>query len=387
MKTPLKAALILGAISCLVMVGFLVEKQEDASDQEEPLDHERLIYLDQNLFEKKGIILHQVKKQILKQSMTIPGRVVINADAVIHFIPQAPGIVKAAKKNIGEMVKPSDVLAVIESRELAEARAAYRGALKTQAFSAENFEREKELFSLHLTSLQDYQTARSELIHHDLDLALATQKLLSMGLSQDELKENREPESLSLYLLRSPIEGTIIEKNIYPGEYVDATKEVYKIADLRKVWGEIALYPKDLIYLKRGDEVEIEDLQGNKGKAQVEFISPIVGEQDHLVKGILIINNFQEQWPPGSFLYVHLQKPATQEELMIPKTAIQTIEGHECVFTLCSEGFQPKRIQVGAESDQFVQILSGLTEDETIASGNTFILKADLLKDEAVDDD
>ena len=70
-------------------------------------------------------------------------------------------------------------------------------------------------------------------------------------------------------------------------------------------------------------------------------------------------------------------------EVVVPKAALQTIKGERVVFVRNDHGFEARKVTIGREDDRTVEIVSGLSEGETIAVSNTFVLKAELGKAEA----
>ena len=79
-----------------------------------------------------GIELATAKMGALDQLIELPGEIVLNADTLAHVVPQVQGIVREVRKSIGDSVKAGEVLAVIDSRELAESKAAYLAAIERE---------------------------------------------------------------------------------------------------------------------------------------------------------------------------------------------------------------------------------------------------------------
>ena len=73
--------------------------------------------------------------------------------------------------------------------------------------------------------------------------------------------------------------------------------------------------------------------------------------------------------------------------LTVPTEAIQTVDGASVVFIQVPNGFQLRPVLVGRQAGGRTEILRGLDEGERIAAANAFLLKAELAKGEAGDDD
>ena len=66
--------------------------------------------------------------------------------------------------------------------------------------------------------------------------------------------------------------------------------------------------------------------------------------------------------------------------VVIPKAAVQTIDSQTVVFVSTAEGYRPRPIGTGEESEQLVAVTEGLTPGEAYVSGGAFTLKAQLDK-------
>ena len=69
--------------------------------------------------------------------------------------------------------------------------------------------------------------------------------------------------------------------------------------------------------------------------------------------------------------------------LLVPKEAIQNVDGQDVIFISEKDGFAVRPITTGRSDDRQQEVLDGLTVGETYACKNTFLLKAELKKDEA----
>jgi cobalt-zinc-cadmium efflux system membrane fusion protein len=70
----------------------------------------------------------------------------------------------------------------------------------------------------------------------------------------------------------------------------------------------------------------------------------------------------------------------------IPKQALQTVEGKRVVFVRTEDGFEKREVETGKSDDEAVEIVAGLQPGDEIAVSNTFLLKAELGKNEAEHD-
>jgi len=195
-------------------------------------------------------------------------------------------------------------------------------------------------------------------------------------------------ESLAEYQVKSLIDGTVIEKHFSLGEVVQGTEHSFVIADLRHVWAILNLYPKDIPYVKKGQKVIISagsDTPESKGI--INYISPVIDELTRTAEARVVLNNPKGFWKPGLFVTGSVATSTTTVDVLIPKTALETIDDETIVFVKDDDGFEPRHVSVGKRNHINVEITDGLKAGDVYVSKGGFTLKAELQKDEFGDDD
>lgn len=314
----------------------------------------------------------------LAREVSVPGKIVAAADRMAQIVPKVGGTVTEARKNLGDTVEKGEVMALIESREMAEAVAEYLAAKRAEELARTNFNREKGLWDKKITAEQDYLNAKNSSQEASIRLDLARQKLQALG-HEGEINGNGNAR---FHEVKSPIAGRVIGRELTLGEYVDSTHSAYAVADLSVVWVEAAIAPGDLPFVKEGQSATV---MGGGGKAQGKliFVSPAVDSATRSAKAIVELDNESGQWRPGEFANAAIATSAQDADVVIPKDAIQSIEGKPAVFVRTGSGFEKRDITTGREDSQNVEVTSGLSMGEPIAISGTFTLKAELGKSEA----
>ncbi|MDH4069330.1 MAG: efflux RND transporter periplasmic adaptor subunit, partial [Ignavibacteria bacterium] len=119
-------------------------------------------------------------------------------------------------------------------------------------------------------------------------LAAAREKLIvHYGLSTEQvlrLEESRELHSTVLF--NAPISGTVLEKSVVEGDYVEEGMSLYRLADLSRVWVMLDVYESDLDVVRNGQEVVItsEAYPGKEFRGRVTFIDPVLEAATRTVK-------------------------------------------------------------------------------------------------------
>jgi len=350
-------------------------------------EHEaKVVHLREAKRKELGIEVATAQAGSLKTQLSLSGAITFNKDRLVHVVSRIPGIVREVRKNLGDTVRAGDVMAVIDSRELADAKGAYLAATERVTLIAETFQREKDLWEKKISAAEDYFKAKHALAEARIELRLAKQKLMALGFSEASLKQLvSEPEaSLTRYEVVAPFAGTVIEKHLNVGEFVKDDTEVFHVADLRTVWVNLNVSPEDLVRVEKGQRVRLSagaSLPEAEGK--ISYIGPVVVEDTRTGTVRADLPNPDGRWRPGLFVTASLTTKETTASVLVPKIAIQTIEGNPTVFVQTPEGFEARPVTLGQSNETHVEIIVGLHSGERYAATETFLLKAELAKGEA----
>lgn len=332
-----------------------------------------------------GIKVAAIGPGKLAREVSVPGKIVAAADRMAQIVPKVGGTVTEAKKNLGDTVEKGEILALIESREMAESVADYLAAKRAEELARTTFNREKGLWDKKITAEQDYLSAKNAHQEAKIRLDLTRQKLQALGHDEEMIKTYESAGSadrLRFHELRSPLPGRIIARELTLGEYVDATHSAYAVADLSVVWVETAIAPGDLPFVKEGQMANVAG-SGGKTEGKLIFVSPAIDPETRAAKAIIELENADGKWRPGEFANAAIATSAQDTDLIVPKEAIQTIEGKPVVFVRNDKGFEKRDVMTGREDSRHIEIVSGVAFGEPVAVSGTFTLKAELGKSEA----
>jgi cobalt-zinc-cadmium efflux system membrane fusion protein len=186
---------------------------------------------------------------------------------------------------------------------------------------------------------------------------------------------------LTRYEVIAPLAGTVIEKHIAIGETLKDDTEAFMVADLSTVWVDLNIAVKDLALVRKGQRVVIAaDAALLKAEGTVSYVSPVVSDETRTAVTRVVLPNPDGRWRPGLFVTATLIASETPVARLIPKTALQTIDGQPTVFVQTLEGFAPRPVTLGRANETHVEITAGLEAGEPYAATETFVLKADLGK-------
>jgi cobalt-zinc-cadmium efflux system membrane fusion protein len=344
--------------------------------------------------EAASIEVAPLGKGELTRKLVVPGTVTPNGDKIARVPVRVAGTVARLDKRLGDVVKQGEVVAVLGSREVADAKSEYLRASADLELQKTMFERIEALWNRQVAAEQQYLNARATFRQVQLRLDLAGQKLAALGLDANELAESAKrdaapPGALNLrqYEIRAPIGGQVVERKVDQGASVGQEgdpSELYTIADLSSVWLELAVPTADLEAVEVGQRVLISSGDKRKrGEGRIIFVGPLLNQETRSARVIAEIDNKQQSWRPGSFVTAEIVIEEHRVQLQLPRAALQTMEGKRVAFVRTPEGFASRKIEIGKANDEAVEITAGLSIGEQIAVSNTFLLKAELGKAEA----
>lgn len=352
-----------------------------------------------------GIEIQTAGPVRMKTILELPGEIGLNKNRVAHVVPRLSGVVTEVRKNLGNRVKKGEVIAVIDSRELAEATAEYIESVNRLEFAQTSFVREEGLWKKKISPEQDFLASRQALKEAEIARQASEQKLLAMGLSKEVLKSlaiessgpaiDREVQThthfvgkpLTRYELAAPLGGTIIEKDVSIGEAVKADADIFTISDLETVWGEITVYQKNLGMIRIGQPVTVRSRELNlETTGRISFIGALVEEETRTAKAHVDIANPKGVWRPGIAVTVEVVSEDVPVPIAVLSEAIQTFRDWNVVFVRYGNQFEIRPLELGRTDGKWVEVISGLSPGEKYAATNSFVLKADLEKSGATHD-
>ncbi|WP_244628517.1 efflux RND transporter periplasmic adaptor subunit [Tardiphaga robiniae] len=332
------------------------------------------------------IDLAKVASGTIAKRLVVPGGIVPHADRIAHVSVKLSGTVAELRKNIGEDVVKDEVIAVLESREVADAKSEYLAARLTNDLQQDLFNRDRVLWEGKAATEQQYLRSRNTAAQSGMRVNIARQKLMALGLAENEIVALPDaPEArLRRQDVRTPISGRVVERKVELGTAVGRDSletELFVVVDLSRVWVELSVASADLPLIKEGQAVKI-SARGLEGTTtgKIVFVSPLVDKDTRTARVVAEIPNPDGAWRPGSFVTAAIALNERTAAAVLPVTAIQKSEGRPIVFVRTNDGFEKRVVTLGQKEDQSVEVVSGVTAGETIAATNTFSLKAELAK-------
>ncbi len=325
--------------------------------------------------------------------LRLTGEVQLDLTRVVEIASAGSGRVDRIHKILGDIVQASDVLAVVQSSEFGEAQARFLEARARRDLAAQTYEREKQLHERKISSEADYLTARRELIATEAAIAAARKRLQLFGLDDEQIDAFAKADSEEPFgqlTLATPIAGTIIEQNVVRGQLVGTSDRLYRVADLSQVWVWCDVYEPDLGALHERvtsdkpvpAEIRVGAFPQTAFRGTVDMIGSQIDRETRTLKVRVVVDNPEGKLKPGMFVKVFIDLDGVQTGLRVPETAVLSDAGRQFVFTRLNDELWVRRdVTVGPAEGGFLEIRSGLTDGDIVATQGAFMFKSEILKE------
>lgn len=340
------------------------------------------VTLTPELQQRAQVATEPVTKRALAPSLELVGSVDYDPNAVADVGGRIPGRITKLMVSVGDMVTDGQPLLEIESNELGEALAALLSA-RANLIAAENqVRRETALGQKQLSTAPILETARANAKALHAEVTGAEQRLLAMGLTPGELAKLGTGAGPRRITLRAPIAGEVVERYAMLGQVVDATRPVLRIADLSRLWIELALFERDLARVQIGNAVEIlaETYPDKKFLGKVAHVNAAVDEVTRTATVRIEVPNPERLLRPGQFVRARVQRVDSNAPILaIPVKAVQQIDGQPGVFVDKGNGrYVSLPVEIGRADGELVEITRGLLEGDHVVTAGGFVLKSEL---------
>jgi membrane fusion protein, heavy metal efflux system len=336
----------------------------------------RFIRYSTGFAQRAGLTFAAAESGELAPLVHVTGTVTFDPDRVAAVGARIAGRVRKVDKLEGDLVKRGDVLAEIESAELGEAQAALISARAQALAASANEQREKALAEAKISSFRDAELAAASAAAARAELLAAESRVHAMGGRADG-----EPGVL---LLQSPLAGKVVTRNLSRGQFVEPTLTAFKVADLSRVFVELAVFERDVAAIRRGDKVEITPTSGSA--AAVSGTVAYAGDEIDLETKTAAVRVIVEQpaipLRPGQSVLAKIQtQTRAPNALLLPREAVTSVDGKTTVFVAHdATSVEPRALQIGLQDAKHVEVLDGVRAGERVVVSGVFALKSEIFR-------
>lgn len=373
------ALLLISLILSLAMVGCgpsASPKAEEAGHNHE--GEENLLELTSQQRAQIGLSVEKAGPGTIVKELLLPGEVRLNEERSALVALKASGRIVRIEASLGDSVRAGETLALLESDQLADAQAEYLERLRSRDLSKKTFQRKETLKSEHVAGEAEWMEAEAAYKNGENLLEASRRRLLLLGLSSAEIAalSQQPPSKMGLYLLKAPIGGRVVGREITLGDNLEAGTTVFTLADTSLLWVDLSLTSDLQGFVKEGDEAWIEGEDGTREKCRISLISPTLDPSTRTLTLRLELKNPKGFWKPGSYVSGSLRSGERAVPLLVPRSSVQILEGNPVVFVPEGHGFHAHPVVLGERDGEHVEILSGIASGTPVVVRGAFELKA-----------
>ena len=305
--------------------------------------------IDPRLAQNLGVRLVDVQRRPMGQAIHTVGTVAVDENRVYSVNPRFSGwVTRLNVRAVGDPVRRGQVLAEIYSPELYSAQQEYLIARR-----------------------QGGTTEDSAL------LAAAKAKLRLLGMPEGEIAAlaQRGTAQRDVPLL-APASGVVESLDVRQGGYVSPQTNIYAIANLDRVWVNVALYSYQLPWIRIGNPVRLHlpAYPGKTWEGRLNFLYPTLDPKSRTVTARLSFPNPGGNLRPGTYADATILA-SPEETLAVPSSAVlRTAQGDYVMLGEDNGHFLPVQVALGPEADGWVAINKGLKTGDRVVESAQFLL-------------
>ena len=310
-----------------------------------------------------GVRTAKAETRTLSQTIRTLGRVDYDEERLSRLHPKTDGWIEELRvSRTGEMVERDTILLSIYSPQLVSSQQEYLLALKN-------------LKALEKSPYPDIREGAEELV------TITRERLVLLDVPEHQIRELENTGKIKKSLpIQSPFTGVVLAVGARQGQYVSPKTELYRIADLQRVWAYADVYENELPWVRVGDdaEMEVKSLPGRTFKGKITYIYPYLERKTRSVKVRLEFDNRDMALKPNMFANVTLFPRRRPDAVVIPDEAVMRSGTRKRVFVVRGPGkFEPREVKTGVTAEGFVQILEGVDAGEEIVTSAQFLIDSE----------
>jgi Cu(I)/Ag(I) efflux system membrane fusion protein len=206
-------------------------------------------------------------------------------------------------------------------------------------------------------------------------------RLKNWDISDEQIKGlTTSGATLRTLTFSSPVSGIVMEKKAVQGMRFMPGEMLYQVADLSRVWVIADVFEQDLALVKNGAkaQISINAYPDKTFTGTVTYVYPTLKAETRTVPVRVELANPGLLIKPGMFAQVEMQVHAKGQSVTVPVSAVIDSGMRQVVLVQLKEGrYEPREVKVGARSDNFAEVISGVKEGEQVVVAANFLIDAE----------
>jgi cobalt-zinc-cadmium efflux system membrane fusion protein len=376
----MKGIVTILAIIALSLTAFSCQ-QESHAEPAAAAHPANEVWVTQKQIQESDIRTAPVAPQAVGNILTTTGHITFSDNRVAHVFSPVTGRVTNVLVGLGTHVQRGTALAVIASPDMSTAASDLQKAEADLVAAQRDYERQKELYENHAAAQRDFEAAENNYLKAKAERERASQKTRLLLASSGSSASGD-------YLLRAPIDGDVVTRNVTLGMEVGGqysggnAAELFTIGNLDSVWVLADVFEVDLPRVRFGAPVVINVVSypDRAFNGRVEWISGALDPATRTAKVRCAIDNSTHLLRPEMYATVSITTDARQK-LAVPRTAVVRLGDQMVAFVdkgTAPDGqqrFERRIVAIDdAEAGDYVPVLRGLAPGERVVSSGAIIL-------------
>ena len=333
---------------------------------------------------QKQIKTEAVSNQDISETLMIPGRLEAQNLRLAKIGSPINGRISDIYGSLGDVVKKGQVLARVNSIELTQNQLTLIKATQLIGLKTKAVERAKLLFEADVISKAEMQRIEAELEAVKADFRASKDQLEILGMSDKAIEKLESSGQVNSYGdVISRTNGTIITKMINLGQIVQPEDVLFSVADLSKLWGVAEIPEQQVAFVRKDQDVTIDvPALNQKIQGKIVYEGDIVNPETRTVMVRTEIDNTDLKLKPDMLISMFIQSKKVSK-LAIPASAVIRENDRNYVFVQNSPNtYRLREIELGHKDGQLINLISGVSQGETIVSDGAFHLNSERKKKE-----
>lgn len=330
--------------------------------------------------QRARIHLVTVQNTPFRPTLEATGTVAFNGDHSTPVLSPISGPALQILVNPGAVVSKGQALATVSSPDFAAAVAGYRKAESGYRNAKRIADLDEQLFKNDALARRDLEQAQTDLAAAAADRDASIQQIRALGVEEsqiDAIRNNKPTETLQA-TIRAPIEGTVVEKLISPGQLLQAgTTQCFTIADLSSMWVLANVFPSDVKDVAVGETVDvITDAASAPMPGRVDYVASLVDPTSKAIAVRVLVPNTNHVLRKDMFVHVGIHATHEHTGLLVPTTSVlRDEENLPFVYVAAPNGsYDRRRITLGSRVGEQYEISDGLHPgDKVVSEGALFL--------------
>lgn len=358
------------------------EKKEEKKSEEKK---EILVTLSRQSVKEINLAAFTAEERPVTGTVTIPAKLVADQDLEAHVGSPVEGRVQKVLVKLGEHVRKGQTLMNIEGIEIGEIKSRFIKARAEFNYADANMKRQKTLLEQKAGSQKSFLESQAEYEKALAELNAEDRRIHSVGLNDADMDVSKEIDShlAGSLPVKSPIDGTIVERNVVIGQHVDPETNAFRIVNTSSLFADGQIYEKDLKLISGNTSVtlKVSASPETEFKGKLIYIGETVDSETRTVKVRAAVNNSDRKLKPEMFANMQVPVSGSAKGVVVPEESLIRDQGSIYVFVVKNDTtFEKRLVEPGNTMNGFVEIRNGLSKGENVVSKGTFFLKSEMLK-------